>query len=131
MTCPRYSQYQERKRGTADALPPGMTSTAIVITILAGAVIAKPAAADEPTAAEVENAPVAGKESGRSDPPATDSWLRDVGQAVLTPPPVTATKSSPCGALDLGRRPDDLGIRDWLVPYDRSHEASRSIDDRI
>ncbi len=41
-----------------------------------------------PTAAELAHAPEPGAESGRADPPAQDSVLRDIGQGVLLPPRV-------------------------------------------
>jgi hypothetical protein len=43
---------------------------------------------DEPTAADVAGAPLPGAESGRTDPPETDSTLRDIGQGVLLVPRV-------------------------------------------
>ena len=43
---------------------------------------------DEPTALDADGAPLPGSESGRTDTPAGDSVIRDVGQAVLTVPRV-------------------------------------------
>jgi len=43
---------------------------------------------DEPSAAEVESAPVPGTESGRTDPADHDSVLRDIGQGALFVPRV-------------------------------------------
>ena len=47
-----------------------------------------PVKQDEPTAADVANAPLPGAESGRTDPPEGDSLLRDIGQGVLLVPRV-------------------------------------------
>lgn len=41
---------------------------------------------DEPSAADVQAAPLPGDESGRTDQPGGDSVLRDIGQGVLTVP---------------------------------------------
>src|SRR6185503_12794343 len=76
------------------------------IAVLACALVPELARADEPTAAEVENAPPPGRESGRSDAPATDSVLRNVGQALLTPPRV---------ALEIAFMP----LRGGAYVYDR------------
>lgn len=43
---------------------------------------------DEPTAADVDGAPLPGRESGRTDHPDGDSLLRDIGQGVLAVPRV-------------------------------------------
>ena len=44
--------------------------------------------ADEPTAADVSNAPLPGMESGRTDEGEHDSLLRDIGQGTLLAPRV-------------------------------------------
>lgn len=70
------------------------------MAVLACTFAREPAHADEPTAAEVEHAPPPGKESGRTDTPATDSFLRNVGRALLTPPRI---------ALEIAFTPVRLG----------------------
>jgi hypothetical protein len=44
---------------------------------------------DEPSAADVEHEPVPGAETGRTDPPAKDSTLRNLGQGLLSIPRYT------------------------------------------
>jgi hypothetical protein len=62
--------------------------------IIASLLVVAPAAADdavprdEPTAADVETAPLPGTESGRTDPAEHDSLLRNIGQGTLFVPRV-------------------------------------------
>jgi hypothetical protein len=70
------------------------------------------APSDEPTALDAEGAPPPGQESGRTDTPAGDSLVRDVGQAVLTVPRV---------ALEAAMAPVRVSI--WA--YDRYRLSDR------
>lgn len=64
-----------------------MTRTALLAALLcAGQARADEPAPDEPTAADVADAPLPGQESGRTDDGEHDSLLRDVGQGVLSVP---------------------------------------------
>lgn len=64
-----------------------MTRAALLAVVLcAGQARADERAPDEPTAADVAAAPLPGQESGRTDGGEHDSWLRDVGQGVLSVP---------------------------------------------
>ena len=67
-----------------------MKSAWLITALLPAAAFADdtPILQDEPSAADVANAPVPGQESGRTDPPEGDSLLRDIGQGVLVAPRV-------------------------------------------
>jgi hypothetical protein len=72
-------------QGCVTTLLRTVRSATVIATVLAATAYAQTPAAG-PTAADVSDAPLPGDESGRIDTRAEDSFLRDVGQAVLIPP---------------------------------------------
>ncbi|HEU0034538.1 MAG TPA: BamA/TamA family outer membrane protein [Kofleriaceae bacterium] len=87
-----------------------------IACLIGGSAIAEPVGEDdpppatesEPTASDVEGAPAPGDESGRVDPPASDSTVREVGRGVLFVPKL---------ALETAFAPVRAGV--WA--YDHYH----------